>query len=181
MRGKTLAGIIFGGYFATCCLLEVVAPMPRPDPVANVVPRKSAVLALEDRLLENQEWYIEEIPLTYQEQEQLWNACYEFGVDYALMLSLIERETKFQNITGDGGDSIGYCQIQPKWWSWLMDDIGADDLTEPRDNFRTACAIMAHLIDLYGTVEDALSVYNTGKPGQTEYATSILVDVFDRR
>ena len=171
MNRRTLS--ICAGCLALCCLLAAV-PAPRPDPVANVAPQKAVVLAPEDRLLENQEWYIEEIPLTYQEQEQLWNACYEFGVDHSLMLALIEQETGFHNVTGDGGDSVGYCQIQPKWWSGLMEEIGADDLTDPQDNFRTGCAIMAHLLERYGTTEDALSAYNSGGPGPTVYAASVL-------
>ena len=123
---------------------------------------------------QSESWYIEGIPLTYQEQEYLWDACNEFDVDYSLMLALIERETNFQNVTGDGGDSIGYCQIQPKWWSILMDEIGADDLTDPQDNFRTGCAIMSQLIDRYGTTECALSAYNSGSPNPTDYATAVL-------
>ena len=175
MRGKTLAGIIFGGYFATCCLLEVVAPMPRPDPVAVVDPEKATVVTLGDKELPDEiSWYIEDLPLPFQEQEYLWNACQEFGVDHSLMLALIEQETNFRNVTGDGGDSIGYCQIQPRWWSGLMEEIGADDLTDPQDNFRTGCAIMAHLLERYGTTEDALSAYNSGGPGPTVYAASVL-------
>lgn len=117
-----------------------------------------------------------DVPLDYVLQYDLWSACVEFGVDYPLMLALIERETNFQNIDGDGGNSIGYCQIQPRWWSWLMQDIGASDLTNPKDNFRTSCAIMSYLVEKFGTVQDALSAYNTGKPGETEYAREILAE-----
>lgn len=115
-----------------------------------------------------------DVPLDYELQDVLHSACEEFGVEYSLMLALIEQETLFQNITGDGGDSVGYCQIQKKWWHGLMDDIGAKDLKDPQDNFRTGCAILAELIDKYGNAEDALSAYNTGNGGKTRYAQEVM-------
>lgn len=120
--------------------------------------------------------YRPEIPLTYDEQLSLYNAAQEFGVDYFLMIALIHRETNFRNIPGDGGESIGYAQIQPKWWSELMEEIGAVDLTVPEDNFRTACAILASLAERYGNIEDALTAYNRGTPGFSQYAKTILVN-----
>ena len=122
------------------------------------------------------DFYIDTIPLGYAEQKALYEASEEFGVDYFTMLGLIERETNFRNIYGDGGRAYGYCQVWLKWWSGKMQDIGADDLNVARDNFRTACAIMQELTDRYGTVAGALTAYNTGSYNGrvTEYATSVL-------
>ena len=50
----------------------------------------------------------------------------------------------------------------------------AEDLTDPQDNFRTGCAVMAYLSGKYGNTRDALSAYNTGSPGKTEYASAVL-------
>lgn len=130
--------------------------------------------ALIEAALVAQGYFREDLPLTYQEQDFLQSACEEFGVEYPLMLALIERETRFQNVAGDGGDSMGYCQIQERWWGWLMAEIGAEDLTDPQDNFRTGCAVMAYLSGKYGNTRDALSAYNTGSPGKTEYASAVL-------
>lgn len=120
--------------------------------------------------------YIEAVPLSEEEQAALFAAADEFGVEYALMLGLIERETNFRNIPGDGGDSAGFCQIQSKWWGGLMEEIGADDLTDPADNFRTACAIVANLIERYGSTRDALTAYNAGKPGESQYSRAVLAN-----
>lgn len=174
MKLKTAAALSAGLYLLAACGAEAAAPTPRPTSI-NSRPEKAVVVTLGNKELPDEiSWYIEDIPLTYQEQGHLWNACQEFGVDHSLMLALIEQETNFRNVTGDGGDSIGYCQIQPKWWSWLMEEIGAVDLTDPQDNFRTGCAIMAHLLERYGTTKDALSAYNSGRPGSTVYAASVL-------
>lgn len=176
MRLGTTAALCAGLYLLAACGAEAVAPSTRlASTSAYDAPRKAAADPLVVREMpELSDWYIEDIPLSYQDQEHLWNACQEFGVDHSLMLALIEKETNFRNVAGDGGDSIGYCQIQPRWWSWLMEEIGADDLTDPQDNFRTGCAIMAHLLERYGTIEDALSAYNSGGPGPTVYAASVL-------
>lgn len=174
MNLGTTAALCAGIYLLAACTADAVAPTSRTTSITSR-PEKAVVVTLGGKELPDEiSWYIEDIPLSYQEQEHLWNACQEFSVDYSLMLALIEQETNFRNVTGDGGDSIGYCQIQPRWWSGLMEEIGADDLTEPQDNFRTGCAIMAHLLEQYGTTEDALSAYNSGSPGPTVYAASVL-------
>lgn len=116
----------------------------------------------------------DDIPLSYELQAMLYGACLEMGVEYDLVLAVIEQETRFQNVTGDGGDSQGYMQIQRKWWKGLMAEIGADDLTDPEDNFRTGCAILRQLLDKYGTVEDALTAYNSGKPGSSNYSRQVM-------
>ena len=166
-------------FLLACVAVDILEPVAVEEPIASPKVETPVVLTVKETIQEPEEpeepsWYIEALPLTYEEQEALWEACQEFQVDHAVMLALIERETDFRNIQGDGGDSIGYCQIQPRWWSGLMEEIGAEDLTDPEDNFRTACAIMAQLTERYGNVEDALSAYNTGSAGSTKYASAVL-------
>ena len=122
--------------------------------------------------------YILAIPLTAELQEQLYEASQEFGVDYYIMVALIEKETKFCNVTGDGGRSYGYCQIQPRWWSGLMTEIGATDLMIPKDNFRTGCAIVAQLTARYRSTEGALVAYNKGsyRRVSTRYSREIIAN-----
>lgn len=120
--------------------------------------------------------FSEAVPLSYEEQEALYGACEEFSVDYPLMLALIERETHFKNKIGDGGNSYGYCQIQPRWWSKTAESIGVTDLMDPAGNFRTGCAVLTHLLGVYGcgNLTDALTAYNTGHGGASEYARDVL-------
>ena len=116
----------------------------------------------------------DDLPLDYETQMLLYGACLEFRVDYDLALAVIEQETGYRNLTGDGGESAGYMQIQRKWWSGLMDEIGTEDLNRPEDNFRTGCAILRQLLDKYGNTEDALTAYNSGRPGSSRYSRSVL-------
>lgn len=150
-------------------IIEPVEPVMAAMPI----PATEAAPAGLDPMIEDT-FLRDDIPLSYELQSALYGACLEFGIGYELALAVIEQETNFRNVTGDGGDSVGYMQIQKRWWGELMAEIGADDLSDPKDNFRTGCAILRQLFDKYDTAEDALSAYNTGKPGQTRYGREVL-------
>lgn len=117
--------------------------------------------------------YYPDIPLDISTQEQLWSACEETGCPYELALSVIYTETRYQNIIGDNGNSIGYMQIQPRWHKARMERLGVTDLSDPLSNFRVGCDLLAELIAKYG-VEEALTCYNTGSPGESKYADMVL-------
>lgn len=140
-------------------ITEVAAEEPEADAVA-VLPEPG--------------WFRREIPLDREIQEALHEACVEFGTYYEVMLALIERETGFVSRMGDGGDSYGLCQIQPRWWDELLSEIGTDNLMDEKQNVRAGCAVMAHLVQTYGDLEPALTAYNTGKPGKSDYADAVL-------
>ncbi|MBQ7976588.1 MAG: lytic transglycosylase domain-containing protein [Clostridia bacterium] len=120
--------------------------------------------------------YILDIPLSEELQEELYEASEEFGVDYYIMVALIERESGFENVVSDNGASYGYCQIQPKWWYGLMVEIGATDLTLAEDNFRVGCAIISRLTEKHKSVEGALVGYNQGSYNRssTSYSREII-------
>lgn len=119
-------------------------------------------------------YFREDIPLDGDTQAELRAACEEFGVEYTLMLALIHQETAFCNVTGDNGNSIGLCQVQPRWNGERMAELGVTDLTVPYQNFRVACSLLSELLDKYGTETKALTAYNSGKPGNSRYAREVL-------
>ena len=145
--------------------VETAAVMPVP---AAEEPQERQLGLCEDTYLR------EDIPMSYELQAMLYGACLEFEVPYELALAVVEQETNFQNVTGDDGASVGFMQIQERWWSGLMEEIGARDLTDPEDNFRTGCAIIRKLMEKHGSVEDALTAYNRGKPGQSKYSRDVM-------
>lgn len=116
----------------------------------------------------------DDIPLSYELQALLYGACKEFGIDYPLALAMIEQETQFKNIMGDGGKAYGYFQVWIKWHEDRMAQLGVSDLMDPEGNFRVALHFMRENLDKYGSLEDALSFYNTGAPGQTRYSRDVM-------
>ena len=114
-----------------------------------------------------------DVPLDGETQAFLRSACEEAGITYELALAVIRQETEFSNVVGDNGDSIGYMQIQPRWHEERMERLGVTDLEDPYGNFRVGCDFIAELLSKY-TLEEALTAYNSGKAGQSEYATSVI-------
>ena len=196
---ETLCRVLLGCLWAVCLLffaffagtlcgdrtgpaaavVEIGAPRIRETAAADKhrAEREQTAQEKKPELCEDN-YLSDEIPLRYEEQAALYGACLEFRVPYELALAVVEQETDFRNITGDDGASVGYMQIQKRWWGSLMEEIGARDLTVAEDNFRTGCAILRQLLDQY-SLEDALSVYNTGAPGQTRYSREVMERMTD--
>lgn len=61
-----------------------------------------------------QGYFRNDVPLTYEEQDYLHTACEEAQIPYALALAMIQQETQFRNMVGDGGDSEGYMEQERK-------------------------------------------------------------------
>lgn len=110
-------------------------------------------------------YYCEEVPLTADEQLELFEAAQAFDIWYPLAIAMVDVETDFRNIEGDGGNSIGYMQVNKQYHAELMKQVGATDLREPRDNFRTGLAYLAQQIERYDTIHKALMAYNMGPTG----------------
>ncbi len=130
-----------------------------------------------------------EIPEEYQKtggylpkevQIYTYCLCKQEGVRYALILAMIEHESgyKYDSI-GDDGESFGYMQIMQKFHEDRMKEIGSGDLLNPYQNIRLGVDIMKELIDKYGTIQDALAVYNYGATGAKEHLWSNGIYVYD--
>lgn len=98
------------------------------------------------------------------------------GVDPNIVKAIIMEESNGNpNAVGDGGESIGLMQIQPKHHKKRMEELGIVSLFDPQENVIVGCNILAELYDKYGNYEDALSVYNSGNTEDGKaYAERIL-------
>lgn len=98
------------------------------------------------------------------------------GVDPNIVKAIIMEESGGNpNAVGDGGESIGLMQIQPKHHQKRMEELGIVSLFDPQENVILGCAILSDLYDKYGNYEDALSVYNSGNTVDgRDYAERIL-------
>ena len=125
----------------------------------------------------------EDVPLDEDVQELLYRVCEELGVPYELALAILQQETDFRNIVGDGGESFGYMQVQPRWHGDRMERNGVTDLMDPYGNFLVGCDYLAELIGKDRGLEWALMAYNGGpsyankmaKAGKiSQYAKNVL-------
>lgn len=160
---------VVSDYHKSTADMETFNPIPSQNVVSEPVVNEIDTPA-------EQSQFRDDIPLPYEEQEYLQDACEEFEVPYALALGLIEKETNFRNVVGDDGASTGYMQIQQRWHWDRMERLGVTDLMDPSGNFRVG---LDFLSELYGRYEDwslALTVYNMGhNPGYiTDYANEVM-------
>ena len=125
----------------------------------------------------------DDIPLDAETQRLLWQACEETGLTYELALAVIWKETSFRNVVGDGGESFGYMQVQPKWHKERMDRYGVTDLMDPYSNFLVGCDYLAEMADKDRGIQWMLHAYNGGpayanrlaEAGEvSQYATAVL-------
>lgn len=111
------------------------------------------------------EYVFYDVPFDVDTQKYISDICSEYGLEYELILGIISVESTFKADTiGDGGNSFGLMQIQPKWWGEIMECEGVTDLLNPLENIRCGCAILQELKNRYGTEYRALQAYNTGNP-----------------
>lgn len=98
-------------------------------------------------------------------QVYLWCLCEERGLDYYIMVALIEAESGYQwDACRSGDNSIGYMQIIEKWHEDRIAEEYAD-INNPYGNIRVGLNFMSELYERYGDWSKALMAYNMGESG----------------
>lgn len=108
--------------------------------------------------------YSDEIPLSNGWQCWTQDLCRRYGIDYALMLGLMETESSFR-LDADSGWAYGLCQIGYINADWLAEQ--GIDIYTTSGNVEAACVILSDYLSRY-TTEQALMAYNQGEYGASE-------------
>lgn len=126
------------------------------------------------------------VPLDEELQVFIVNLCEEHHIDSAIVFAMIDHESDFDaDATGDGGNSLGLMQIQPKWHKDRMQKLDCTDLLDPFQNVTVGIDYLAECLDKGKGVEWALMAYNGGasyankmaKKGIiSDYATEVLAN-----
>ena len=172
------AGILTAVMFGLIPVVSCTETEADADPAATVVinepptPAEEAKIAQVDPVpvevveevvvVEEPDPVRDDIPLDADTQRLLYQACDETGIRYELALSVIWRESRFTNIIGDSGASVGYMQVQPRWHGDRMERLGVSDLADPYGNFLVGCDYLAEMLEKERGVEWALMAYNGG-------------------
>ena len=102
------------------------------------------------------------VPLAEDLQLHIADLCEEHHIQPELVLAVIQQESQFNpEAIGDSGDSLGLMQIQPRWHSERMQQLGCDDLLDPYQNVIVGVDILAEKL-AKGSTEWALMAYNGG-------------------
>ena len=119
-----------------------------------------------------------DIPLDEDLQLYVIGICEEKHIDPAIVFAMCYRESSYKATKmGDGGDSYGLMQVQPKWHSDRMAKLGVTDLLDPYQNVTVGIDYLAEQLERYdGDMAKALTAYNAGhyKGKITQYAKNVL-------
>lgn len=99
-------------------------------------------------------------------QGYIWSQCEERGLDYYIVLAMIEKESSYRyDATGDSGASKGYMQVQERWHYKRMEAEGVTDLYDPYGNIRTGLRLLQDLHKVYPNADThfILMCYNAGE------------------
>ena len=111
-----------------------------------------------------------DVPLTEELQDVIIDTASGRGVDPALVLAVIEKESGYNpDAAGDNGRSQGLMQIWRSFHEKRMEKLGAVNLYDPKDNVLVGIDILAEKLDKYEDVEKALIAYNAGDAGAKKH------------
>lgn len=132
----------------------VLEPAPEVEPVAE--PGEETISFT----------YREEIPLSEELQEVLWEACQEYSIDTALVLGVMEVESTFRTDAVSCVGCYGLMQLNPAYFPSNL---------SPAENIQHGVKFLAELLERYSGDEGAaLTAYNAGHDtGSRVYAQKV--------
>lgn len=123
-------------------------------------------LAIEQELLDIG-YYRVDVPLSYELQDILHVYCNTFGVDYNLVLGLIQLESSFDSTAVSSANCYGLMQLNPKYFPSNLNDS---------DNLYYGVKYLSECIERYdGNIMAGLRAYNRGyDDGARGYSNTVI-------
>jgi soluble lytic murein transglycosylase-like protein len=119
-----------------------------------------------------------DVPLDHDLQLHIISEANAHGIDPAIIMAMAYKESSYNvNSVGDGGNSYGLLQIQPKWHYKRMQKLGCTDLLDPYQNVIVGIDYLCAQLARYdGHIGKALTAYNAGHYSGTitNYAKTIM-------
>lgn len=109
----------------------------------------------------------DDVPLSYELQDALRTACDVYGVEYCLMLGMIQYESNFDETCVSSTGCYGLMQLNPKYFPSGLDSV---------DNIMYGVEFFAKCLENNNyNVPSALRAYNRGyDDGHRVYANKVL-------
>lgn len=158
-----------------------VEPVITPS-VDNVEEKIEATLEI--TALNTKTYY--DVPLDEDIQDHIIFLCEQHHIDPALVIAMIHKESRYNaKAVGDGGNSLGLMQIQPKWHKARMEKYNCKNLFDPYQNIIIGIDILDELFSTGKSTEWVLMAYNGGRAYANEktalgivsdYATTVMAN-----
>lgn len=134
--------------------------------------------ACDEPIRERENPLFESVPLDDELKVYVIEKCADMGISPAVVFAMMYHESRYQaDVIGDGGNSLGIMQVQPRWHGERMERLGCYDLLNPYECVTVALDYLAELLDRYdGDIMKALTAYNAGhyKGKITQYAKAVM-------
>ncbi len=105
-----------------------------------------------------------DIPLDQDMQDKIRESCEETDIDMTMVFAIIEKESGYNSdAVGDGENSFGLMQIQPRWHADRMDKLGVSNLLDPYQNVEVGIDILCELSSKEKGDYWTLMAYNGGE------------------
>lgn len=145
-------------------IVETAALECIPETVVEPIAVRTTLMLAEKNTEEIEVVEYFDVPLDEELQDYIFELCEEHNIDPALVIAMIEKESNFTaSAIGDGGNSLGLMQIQPRWNQDRMDILDCQDLLDPFQNVAVGIDLLAELFDKDNSVEWVLMAYNGGQ------------------
>lgn len=129
-------------------------------------PSEPVELMVEYLQAEETEWQFEplsELPLDPEMQIYMYEICEENNLSFAFAAMVMESETHFNPAAvGDGGESVGYFQINEVNWERMATEYGLD-VHDPKDNIACGVVMLRELFEKYEDPYLVLLAYKCGE------------------
>lgn len=155
-------------------VIEYTPEEEKPDTEAPEAVERAFSEDIEAELEKVDEVSYFDVPLSEDLQDHIFSECEKYGVEPAIIVAMIERESTFnESIVGDNGNSFGLMQIQPRWHKARMERLDCNNLLDPYQNVTVGVDLLAELIDM-GGLDWALMAYNGGPSYANKQVASVV-------
>ena len=105
-----------------------------------------------------------DVPLDEGLQTYIFGLSEDIGIDPTIVIAIIEKESNYDtSAVGDHGRSLGLMQIQLRWHTARMAELGCDNLLDAHQNVCVGIDILADLLEEGESIEWVLMAYNGGQ------------------
>ena len=185
MKMEIVAGIAFVLMLAVCvafiCIGGHMSAEASYDPIAEATAEETIECMTEptqeETITTEPSVPLYDVPLGEELQIHIIETAEANGIDPAIIFAMAFKESTYRvDAIGDGGNSLGLLQVQPRWHSGRMEKLNCPNLLDPYQNVTVSVDYLCELLSRYGSMDKALTAYNRGSYDGTvtEYATTVM-------
>lgn len=112
------------------------------------------------------------VPLSTDLQDHIFSLCTEYGVDPAIVVAIIEKESTYNpDAVNYNGTCHGLMQVYKYYHTSRMARLGVTNLYDPYQNVKVGIDILA---ELYSTGNSTTWVLTSYSGGARDYASAVI-------